>query len=73
MDRMKGEEVWKEHKVEWILAPSVLGHIFITSLEYDLTISLILGRVYGGQRINGQSLHRLNPLHKSVKLYKIDK
>ncbi|MPC30017.1 hypothetical protein E2C01_023271 [Portunus trituberculatus] len=31
------------------------------------------GRVYGGQKINGYSLHYLNPPHEFLKLYKITK
>ncbi|MPC46908.1 hypothetical protein E2C01_040640 [Portunus trituberculatus] len=31
------------------------------------------GRVYGGQKINGHSLHYFNPPHRFLKLYKITK
>ncbi|MPC99136.1 hypothetical protein E2C01_094532 [Portunus trituberculatus] len=34
---------------------------------------MTLGRVYGGQKINGQSLHCFNTPHMFLKLYKITK
>ncbi|MPC31215.1 hypothetical protein E2C01_024498 [Portunus trituberculatus] len=37
------------------LTPSVLRRIFIMSFGYDWTILFTLGRVYEGQKINGQS------------------
>ena len=46
--------------LQHILAPSVFGHIFIMSLVCDQMILLTLGQVYGGQEINGQSLHYFN-------------
>ncbi|MPC12552.1 hypothetical protein E2C01_005250 [Portunus trituberculatus] len=36
-------------------------------------ILLTLGRVCGGQKINGHSLHYFNPPHEFLKLYKITK
>ncbi|MPC11009.1 hypothetical protein E2C01_003656 [Portunus trituberculatus] len=34
---------------------------------------LTLGRLYGGQKVNGNSLHYLNPSDKFLKLYRITK
>ncbi|MPC71935.1 hypothetical protein E2C01_066227 [Portunus trituberculatus] len=36
-------------------------------------ILMTLGRVYGGQKINGHSLHYFNPSHEFLKLYRITK
>ncbi|MPC45997.1 hypothetical protein E2C01_039704 [Portunus trituberculatus] len=36
--------------------PSILGHVFILRFMYDWIILLTLGRVCGGQKINGHSL-----------------
>ncbi|MPC89983.1 hypothetical protein E2C01_084949 [Portunus trituberculatus] len=36
-------------------------------------ILLTLGRVYGGQKLNGHSLHYFNPALKFLKLYRITK
>ncbi|MPC70701.1 hypothetical protein E2C01_064955 [Portunus trituberculatus] len=59
-------------KIQSLLTLSVLRRIFTTSLGYDYSILFALGRVYGGQKINGHSLHYLNPLpHEFLKLYKI--
>ena len=41
-------------------APSVLGH-FYHEFGYDEMISLLLGMVYRGQKINGQSLSYFDP------------
>ena len=42
------------------LSPSVLGHILIASFGCDQTVLLALGRVYGGEKINGQSVYYFN-------------
>ena len=41
--------------------PSVLGYIFIFCFWYIKMILLTLGKLYGGEKINGQSLHCSNP------------
>ncbi|MPC10143.1 hypothetical protein E2C01_002772 [Portunus trituberculatus] len=56
-----------------ILIPSVLGHILTLKFVYHWTILLILERIHGSQKINGNSLHYFNPLHKFLKLYRITK
>ena len=35
--------------------------LFTISFDCDSTILLTLGRVYGGQKINGQNIYYLNP------------
>ena len=41
-----------------VLTPSVLlGHIFTMSFECDKMILLTLGRVCGGEKVNGQTLY----------------
>ena len=44
-----------------LLTPSVLGHIFYHEFWVQLEVLLILGRVYGGQKINSQRLCYFNP------------
>ena len=44
---------------------SVLRHIFTMSFGYDYTVLLTLARVYGGKKINDQSLYYFNP-HMSL-------
>ncbi|MPC29441.1 hypothetical protein E2C01_022671 [Portunus trituberculatus] len=56
--------------VSTILTLSILGHIFSLRFMYNLTILLTLGRVNGGQKSNGHSLHYFNPPHKFLKLFK---
>ena len=55
---------WKETKLKekkmW-LTPSVLEYIFTMTFECDYTIQLLIGRIYGGQMINSQSLYYFNP------------
>ena len=51
------------------LTPSVLGYIYTTSFECDYMIFLTLKRVYGGQRVNSQTLYCFNSfLHDSLKV-----
>ncbi|MPC17270.1 hypothetical protein E2C01_010119 [Portunus trituberculatus] len=38
-----------------------MGFIFNVSFVYNYMILLTLGRVYGGEKINSQSLHCFNP------------
>ncbi|MPC43658.1 hypothetical protein E2C01_037309 [Portunus trituberculatus] len=47
--------------MRYIKGYSVPRHISISSFGCDLTILLKLGRVYGGQKINGHVLHYFNP------------
>ena len=62
---------WSESPIERRvkLTPSLLGHIFNTSFECVCTISSTSGRVYGGQKINGQSLYCFNPLSTGTHFY----
>ncbi|MPC24074.1 hypothetical protein E2C01_017144 [Portunus trituberculatus] len=46
-------------------------HLYHTSV-YEKTILLTLGRVYGGQKIDGQS-SLFQSTHKFLKLHKITK
>ena len=48
--KLREKDVGKEIRR---LTPSVLGHISTASFTYIYTISLTLGRVYGGQKLNG--------------------
>ena len=65
--------VYEEANDRLRLTPSVLGNIFTTNLGYDETTLLILGRVYGVQKINGQSLYYYDIPHEFLKLCKIAK
>ncbi|MPC19691.1 hypothetical protein E2C01_012614 [Portunus trituberculatus] len=47
-----------------MLTSSILGHNFTLRFTYDKTILLTLGKIYGGQKINGHSLHYFN--HPSI-------
>ena len=47
------------------------GTHFISSLWCDYTILLTLGRVYGGEKINGQSFHCFKPPRKFLKMYRL--
>ena len=49
-----------------LLTPSVLGHIVTVSFGCDYTILFTLGSVYGGKRINDNSLYNFNP-HRSFR------
>ena len=51
----------KLRRLDDFLFLSVLGHILTTRFEYNGTILLPSGRVYAGQKINGQSLYYFNP------------
>ena len=45
----------------WYLTSSVLGHVFTAIFLIWLDDFITLGTIYGGQEVNGQTLHYFNP------------